>query len=239
MERPSSPGSPPRRSSPGHGPPGRPCGSTRSTGSPAVNCAVHRGDAGRQQGLAPVRRPPGQRPGQGAAGPGARWRAPARTAGRPAARAPGGRTCPPARRPAPRRRARRRGEHHRDARAGGDPGRLDFGHHAAGAHAGPAGRADADPGQVLLAADLLDPARRRAGSGRRCRERPHRRAGPAGRRRPARRPGRRAGRCRRTGSPRWPPCRSRSRSVPCPGRAAGAGSGTRCGSARAGSRRPR
>ena len=55
------------------------------------------------------------------------------------------------------------GEHDRDAGAGGDPGRLDLGDHAAGADAGPAGRADRDAGQVRLAAHLVDPARRRVG----------------------------------------------------------------------------
>ena len=75
-------------------------------------------------------------------------------------------------------------------------------------------------------------SRRRVADRRRT-ERPHRTAGRARRRRPGGRPARPAGRCRRTGSRRWPRCRSRSPPAPRPTPAAGRTCAARCGSARA------
>ena len=49
------------------------------------------------------------------------------------------------------------GEHHGDAGAGGDPGRLDLGLHAAGAEPGRAGCADPDAGEVGVAAHVGRP----------------------------------------------------------------------------------
>src|SRR5690606_39642159 len=48
----------------------------------------------------------------------------------------------------------RAGQHHLDPGGGGDPGRLDLGDHAAGAHARLAGAADLDVGEVLGVPDL-------------------------------------------------------------------------------------
>ena len=68
---------------------------------------------------------------------------------------------------------------------------------------------DADTGQCRRIGHLADRDGRRPAVDRRCTARRCRTAGSAHPPRPGARPARRAGRCRRTGSPRWRPCRSR------------------------------
>src|SRR5690606_16906798 len=123
---------------------------------------VDRGDPGRQQGLAPLDhrgdrtrvevQPPARgggvgqpvQPGGGPALAGQEPRAD-RFAGQRAAGEVGA------------------GEDHRDAGAGGDPGRLHLRDHAAGTDPGAAGRSQPYPGQVVLGGHHLDPPRARPG----------------------------------------------------------------------------
>ena len=196
-----------RRSRPGRGPPRAPSGSTSSTGSPAPKspCTRSRPRTAARCAGGP---PPPPRPRRAPAGRAAWSRGGARTGGKWYGGRWRGTRCPPARRPAPRPTCLGRGEQHRHAGPGGDPGGVQLAGHPAGAELR---RADADPdaGQVGVVAHLRHQPARRAAAGRRRTDRPHRTAGRA--RRPARggRRARPAGRCRRTGSPRWRRRRSR------------------------------
>ena len=101
---------------------------------------------------------------------------------------------------------------HRGAAGGaGDPGGGELGGHAAGADpgagVGPAGHGLDLRRQPRHAGQML--GGRIAPRDRRCRARPRPTAAPARPRRSSAPRGRPAGRCRRSGSPRSPPCRSR------------------------------
>ena len=133
----------------------RPSGPARSTGSPAANVAAHPGDAGASS---EARRSTTARtaPASSRIVPfgSVAWASHSSRVGR--RRPVRGRACRPARPASARRRVRGGGQHHRDAGAGGDPGRLDLGVHAAGAEPGRAGAADADPVEVGRRGDVGD-----------------------------------------------------------------------------------
>ena len=185
--------------------------STRSTGSPAAKSPVDRGDAGRQQRLAPghhgLRPRPASRCSRPRGGGGVRE---PEQPGRRAAAGRGGRACRP-RSPAS------------AGAASGGGGRARTGMPAPVAiraastlvtmppvpTPAPPARPMRDAGQVVRRRAPRRSGARRAGAGRRRRAvdvgEQHQQVGVD----QVRRPARPAGRCRRTGSRRWRPCRSR------------------------------